>query len=100
MKQIDLLYQELKNEVLKDIDIMIIRAGGNYTDAAIKTKTNLKVFYRYMTGDCSFATAMVLHKKICELIAKGEKFKRKRMTRTFPHHDSPKGRKKQEDSNE
>jgi hypothetical protein len=77
---------------------MIIRAGGNYTDAATKTKTNLKTFYRYMSGDCSFATAMVLHKKICEQIAKGEKFKRKTSVRTYPHYNSTNGRKKKEEA--
>jgi hypothetical protein len=78
MKQIDLLYRELTFSVLKDIENLILRAGGNFYDAAVKSDINPKIFYRYLAGNCSFSTALITHKKICEALLRGETFKRRR----------------------
>jgi hypothetical protein len=94
LKQIELLYHELKLEILKDVDILILRGGGNYASASIKIGCHPKTFYKQMLGECSFATALAIHKKISKAVEAGETFPRKAQTKGFAHFNSAHGRKK------
>jgi len=101
LKQIDLLYKELVVSVLKDVDVMILRAGGNYLSAATICNLQPKTFYKHMTGDCSFATALIIHRKISTAVKEGAVFYRKNKSikpskRGHAHHSYKAGRKKKE----
>jgi len=100
LRQIELLYQELKTEILKDVDIMILRAGGNYQTAAQKSGIHIKSFYIYMSGKCSMHNAVMVHKKVSEAVARGEKFGRQKQGNTFSRYNATSGRKKKVENEE
>ena len=81
MRQLDLLYEELTRDVLRDVENMILRAGGNFQTASAYSGVRAKSFYKYMSGACSFSTSLIIHRKISEAVANGVSFKRRRAFR-------------------